>query len=539
MRVLCLALLCSTFQAFGGGIVLDLTKTYVDGNSAPYNTLKPGDTLYVQAGTRSALALKNFRGLPGSPIVVINTGGLAVIENNTLPYAVSLQNCANIKFTGKGKAGITYGFKINAKNGVGLGASNGSTEYELENLEISSGVGPGILAKSDPDCSGQYTREKFTSRRIYIHHNYIHDTGTEGMYIGSTYYEGQTIRCNNRDTVMLPHMSEDVRVYSNRTLRTGWDGIQVSSSRNALIYDNVVEEDSQKLTDFQMNGIILGKGMSGKCYNNLIKNGKGTGLISFAKGPVQIFNNIIKYPGSGNSMPASNYGMYIDAKYSAGTERISILNNLIIGPKTEAIRYLGDAVGVKDTIANNIVVDELKVAVPAKIINVMATEGTAVNNKVVADFSTLNYCDPANDNFRICKKRTISGRATVFLETAAFPDFNGDRRVVGSDMDYGPTEFQEEAPATAIGELQIKQFSVYPNPTASQLSFDISGDQVPDPRVTMELISLNGQLVKSYPLELTSGNNHFTLDMESIPNGIYILRYRSFGEYTFTRFSKL
>jgi hypothetical protein len=53
-------------------IALNVTTADGAGNFA---AVRPGNTVCIQAGTRSGLALKNFHGQAGSPITFINSGG--------------------------------------------------------------------------------------------------------------------------------------------------------------------------------------------------------------------------------------------------------------------------------------------------------------------------------------------------------------------------------------------------------------------------------------------------------------------------------
>src|SRR5262245_5499809 len=54
---------------------------------ANYATVKPGDTICVEAGTRSPLKLENFQGVEGKPIVFINSGGPVMIKGSSKDYA--------------------------------------------------------------------------------------------------------------------------------------------------------------------------------------------------------------------------------------------------------------------------------------------------------------------------------------------------------------------------------------------------------------------------------------------------------------------
>ena len=64
----------------------------------------------------------------------------------------------------------------------------------------------GIYGKDDPDCTFKSTRDKFTQYNTIIHDCFITNTGDEGMYIGSSFYSGETLTCNGKDTLIFPHL---------------------------------------------------------------------------------------------------------------------------------------------------------------------------------------------------------------------------------------------------------------------------------------------------------------------------------------------
>lgn len=53
-----------------------------------------------------------------------------------------------------------------------------------------------------------------------------------------------------------------------------------------------------------MEGIIIGGGTKCKCYNNIIKDGKGSGINVFGLGDIYIFNNLIVNMGLSSKMSA-------------------------------------------------------------------------------------------------------------------------------------------------------------------------------------------------------------------------------------------
>ena len=210
-------------------IVVHATDVLIDGTTAPYNQVKPGDTLFFAGGTRGHMLIRNFSGEPGNPVIFTNLDSAVVIDSD-YHYGISIQNCRYFRFTGTGTLNNFYGFNVKrVLGGAGIGIGSMSSDYEIDHFSIANVPVAGIYAKTDPDCSFTSTREKFTQYNTIIHDNYIGEAGNEGLYIGSSKYLGQVVNCNGIDTLLYPSILDGVEIYSNIISYSGWDGIQVSS----------------------------------------------------------------------------------------------------------------------------------------------------------------------------------------------------------------------------------------------------------------------------------------------------------------------
>ena len=78
--VIIIVLFLTNFM-YGAHITVAPATCYMDGNLAPYNTLNGGDTLFMTAGNKAYIYLKNFIGSSAAPIVVINQGGVVTDRN--------------------------------------------------------------------------------------------------------------------------------------------------------------------------------------------------------------------------------------------------------------------------------------------------------------------------------------------------------------------------------------------------------------------------------------------------------------------------
>ena len=336
--------------------IITQDKIYLNGLDAAYQNIKPGDTLVFVSGTKNYLLIKNFHGAPGKPLVMINSGGPIIIDTDHY-YGISIANCQYIKLTGTGDPSQTYGFQVKrVANGSGLGIGELSSDFEIDHVSIENCKIGGLYAKTDPDCSLTSVRSRFTQYNTLIHDNYIANVADEGMYIGSTKYDGQTVFCNGKDTVLMPSLLEGVRVYNNIVKYSGWDGIQVSSAyKDCKIYNNTIMFDSQAEANSQMSGIMIGGGTRCDCFNNFISEGKGDGIESHGLGGTRIFNNIILDAGK-SYLPADltqmKYGIYISDNDSS----IYIENNNIVNPKSDGIRF-ANVTGNVNVIESNVIIN--------------------------------------------------------------------------------------------------------------------------------------------------------------------------------------
>ncbi|MEI6297885.1 MAG: hypothetical protein WCO84_09715, partial [bacterium] len=172
-------LLCLQFQPVKGQqhvFIVDTLKTLVDGRVAPYNSLKPGDTLELVSGIRKLIRIQNINGEKDNPVIIINQNGQVVI-NSDYNYGMSILNCHYFRLTGTGNPDNFYGIRISrVTGGAGIGIGGMSSDYEIDHLSIENCLSVGIFAKTDPDCSLLTTRGKFTQYNTVIHDNYVGHT---------------------------------------------------------------------------------------------------------------------------------------------------------------------------------------------------------------------------------------------------------------------------------------------------------------------------------------------------------------------------
>jgi len=305
--------------------------------------LKPGDTIGLSANaTYGPLTFRNIFGTADNPIIVKNCSGIARINAIGKPDGIKTENSEYFRITGGNVKG-NYGIVVTGGTmSVNLGKL--STHFEVDHLEIQNSGFAGLMAKTDPTCDPATWRGNFLMKGISIHHNYIHDTGGEGIYAGNSFYLGANTPCG----VQLPHEIHYIRIFGNILKNTGWEAIQLGcATKGASIHANVIENYGLANQKAQNNGIQIGTGTGGVCYNNHIKQGAGNGMIVLGQGDNVIYNNIIDQAG--------NYGIFCDERYSPGPG-FKFINNTILNPKSDGIRIYADLVPM-NVIANNLIVN--------------------------------------------------------------------------------------------------------------------------------------------------------------------------------------
>ena len=312
--------------------------------------LKPGDTLNIPAGVYSVIDLGNFKGTADKPIIIRNKGG-QVIVNGQFRFS---NRPEHFKLLGNGVPGITYGFKVDGKNLTSSGISAFGTDFEIAYTETMN-TGNGFFIKKNPVADDFYSKfPNYTMKDVSIHHNYVHNTRGEGMYIGHTAPDGG----QNGDPT-LPVRMQNVEIAYNILQYTGWDAIQLSNATTGnKIHDNIVRNFGTANKYSQQAGILLGGNSTGAIYNNTIENGTGNGIQVFGFGTINVYNNSIVSVGKNGTDKGAESIFCNDLIVLSETrpkQQINIYTNTIKYPQPWGAVRIG---GYKDnslpaTIKNN------------------------------------------------------------------------------------------------------------------------------------------------------------------------------------------
>jgi len=270
------------------------------------------DRLYIPAGKYSFINIGNLpKRKPCDPLIITNYEGQVQVGGFNHYYLFVLGGGSNWVLTGRydpisqtgdsGYKGHWDGDYFNSRDSYGilvddsfirpsisgLSIGRGATDFEVEFIEIREVGFAGMVVKTDDDDGA-------TMDNITIHDTYIHDTLSEGYYIGSTQSQPQ-------------HQIRNLELYNNRVIRSGTEAIQVGQlGGNNHIHNNVFALSAVHWKDsfqpWQDGNLQIGNRTGSLIIENNIFIG-AAGNMTFASGqqiagdsyptksPVRFFNN--------------------------------------------------------------------------------------------------------------------------------------------------------------------------------------------------------------------------------------------------------
>ncbi|HYG37329.1 MAG TPA: RICIN domain-containing protein [Cytophagales bacterium] len=441
--VLFFASLSLSAQTCNCKYTVPLSQEIVDGSKL---NIGPGDVVCIQSGQRESLWFQNFTGTAANPIIFKNCGGQVVITN-TNRYGISFSNSKHFKLMGNGSTNFKYGIKINGVATVGLSFNRLSTDFETAYIEVYKSLGPGLMAKTDPECGKPETwKGNFVMRNVNIHDFYVHDVGSkggggEGFYIGHSFFEGISTACGK----LYPHTIENIKVHNNTIENTVFDGMQVSCATSGVeIYSNTIKNYGTLNNGGQQTGLVIGGGSKGRYYNNKVDKGTGPGVCIFGQGDIHFYNNSISNTGL--------EGIFIDDRSTDPNLGLYLYNNTVVNSKMTGILTY-DATLKINVFYNNLVVNpgnweawgnNWKKAfiylerIPE--INKIVKYDTA-NNYFVKEVSSAQFVDPANYNFHLKSNAPVINRGKDLTYLGIIFDQDNLKRPSGNAFDIGAYEY--------------------------------------------------------------------------------------------------
>lgn len=306
--------------------------------------LKPGAVICLKAGVAyKNLVFKNIRGTAAAPITIKNCGGTATITGTNQWFGIRTEYSSYFRITG-GNTNGSYGIRINGGT-QSLHLDLLTTNVEVDHVEIYNSGFAGVMAKTDPTCDNATIRGNFVMRDVRLHHNYVHDTAAEGFYVGhNNFLTGISTPCGTR----LPGTLEGLKIYDNIIKNSGYEAIQLASTpKGAEIYNNRIENYGVKNVTYQNHGVQFGEGGVARFHGNLIKGGKGNGVMIIGNAENFLYNNLIINPGA--------HGIFCDDRTATGAG-FKFVNNTIVNSGQDGIRIYADNVPM-NYIYNNLIVN--------------------------------------------------------------------------------------------------------------------------------------------------------------------------------------
>ena len=514
----------------------------------------PGDTICIPAGNHAGIRFYDFEGTLNNPVTFKNCGG-QVILNETAYSALEFKNSKYIHLTGTGDASYNYGIKIEETGpwSMGMVLSAFSTDIEIDHIEVADAGFAGLMAKTDPDCNNPDTwrTNGFVMKNLNIHHNYIHNTHGEGIYIGFTlgYKLDSGRNCSGTD--VYGHWLENVDIHHNIVEDTGWDAIQLNLANvNSKVRDNLIYNYGTQGNWGQSFAMSLGGG-SYEVYNNFIENGpleKGWGMqIINGESGTKVYNNVFIKP--------KMHGIFLHNRHEFENlnEGYYVVNNTIIEPERAGVHYNTTLLHPVDPVnlynnqsevpsyfINNLVVDpgydfeggntwkqnqesyfdfNEKVTRDSLLTNIYS-------NIMTRQIDTLDLTDVLNNDFSPASMSSaiVDAGSTMTSQGITF-DIDNASRPMGNQFDVGAYEFQSvpiplktrfPEDVELFDVLDEKQYQTffYPNPTNSTFRLENENYQ----EVRIQLITTEGKIVHTGDYRMGTSFN-----IEEYPAGLYFL----------------
>jgi hypothetical protein len=168
-----------------------------DGRKIP---IFPGQIICFDASFKyKTVKLSHIKGTKLKPVIIRNCGGVATISEG-----LRVENSEHFKLLGDGAASSQYGIKIQTHKSFYASFEVFTTDFEIAHVEVAGynkdgqGEGSGFAGlgiKTSPyqacEMFRDSTRQAWVMRNVNVHHNWVHDVGGEGMYIGHGFYSGR------------------------------------------------------------------------------------------------------------------------------------------------------------------------------------------------------------------------------------------------------------------------------------------------------------------------------------------------------------
>ena len=399
-----------------------------------YGALKAGSVVCIPAGSRGRLVLKNLRGEPGNPITFVNFGGEVEISSSGFA-GIRIANSEHIRITGagvSGRCGAAFaaseqqcGFRITAPAGRGIAGASATRYIEIDHVEIYATAYSAITINTTYEKDG-VRRANFTQYNTFLHHNYAHNIGKEGFYIGSSHYTA-----GGDDPVL-----RGVDIHHNLVADTGWDGIQVGSAvEDCAVHHNRIYRDSLANVELQRSGIMINRGSVCDVYANFVKDGFAAyGIYVQGNGGNRIYNNVVV-----NRTKNSGRGITVATGSNVG-RGICVSHNTLVSIEGQGISFRNVA-GAGNFIESNLLAD-------VRGEQVYVGVASATHNSSLTSVEEAKFADPPGDDYSLAVGSPAIDAALPVSQCGVVDDYAGTLRPQGAAPDIGAYEFIADSART-------------------------------------------------------------------------------------------
>jgi hypothetical protein len=445
-----------------------------------------GATICVDDRSGSgSLLIKNVAGQPGTPILISNCEGSAVIPATNGNYALSISNSKYFKLSGRG-TGLDYGLELDGRQALtnttsrvmGLTIGGLSSNFEVESVYVHDVGFAGIMAKTDPgnicteaenpdhryviDTAKKIVRDTFVQHDTHLHHNKVVGTANgEGFYIGYTGYTGNPVdndACAGWTKYGGP--LDGVDLHDNIVENTGAEGLQLGSADQGTVrvHGNRVTDPGQRPFEaHQDNGIQIGAGTTGDLYDNQIFNAGGNGIILLGLGDNRIFDNLVVDSG-GSGIFADDRPDPLGVREDRTNAPVDIFNNTIVTTSTGS--GIEIRAGFTYSVRNNLIVNPGSYDLrgdpgaflyqggftsndPPVDLGAPANSATSGSNLFVRAVADAGFVNPAASNYDLSASSGAIDHGSDISGESVTQDLLGRPRRSGPRYDVGAFEYQQ------------------------------------------------------------------------------------------------
>ena len=298
-------------QNISGATILVLNPVDVSAQSFNGSGVTPGTTIILRLASSPPvnpvyrIHIDGLHGTAQNPIVItVDSLSQIIIYFNSY-FGILFTNCTHVVVDGRGYNDLEFGLHITRYDTesmatTALNIADMCTDIQVFNIEMSKSTFANLVAKVDPVSTDTNTwRGVYFMSNIFIHHNYFHDSSSEGNYIG--HFEGSTHTgldsSGNTVTYRAPSLP-NAKVYRNLYYKCGWDSIQLNNGvENTEICYNTIYH-SANFPEADQNS-FLSITLDGSVYNNVMIGGGGVGIQFGTYSGISIYNNILAGVASG------------------------------------------------------------------------------------------------------------------------------------------------------------------------------------------------------------------------------------------------